>query len=159
MRKSILAAMSLAALLTIVGTLLAFAVSADTNASMQFGRSDLGTGCSPAPPTFCLDDQSFHSVDKIEPGSVKIAAGDAVDFLMDGFHQVAIYEAGTKKKDIDVDLTAFPFVNDSNNLILLGVPTVDETNVVFAEPGKYLVICNIAPHFVEAQMWGWVIVK
>jgi len=26
-------------------------------------------------------------------------------------------------------------------------------------PGKYLVICNITPHFEESQMWGWVIVN
>jgi uncharacterized cupredoxin-like copper-binding protein len=30
--------------------------------------------------------------------------------------------------------------------------------VSFATPGRYLVICNVAPHFRDG-MWAWVIVK
>jgi hypothetical protein len=29
----------------------------------------------------------------------------------------------------------------------------------FATPGKYLMICNVTPHFAFAKMYGWVIVK
>ena len=29
----------------------------------------------------------------------------------------------------------------------------------FTEPGRYLVICTFLPHFADAQMYGWVIVK
>jgi hypothetical protein len=29
----------------------------------------------------------------------------------------------------------------------------------FDQPGTYLVICAIVPHFVEAKMYAWVVVK
>ena len=29
----------------------------------------------------------------------------------------------------------------------------------FDQRGRYLIICTTAPHFVEADMFGWVIVK
>jgi hypothetical protein len=29
----------------------------------------------------------------------------------------------------------------------------------FTEPGRYLVICNLRPHFQEFNMYGWVTVK
>jgi plastocyanin len=126
------------------------------SATMVFGRPDLGSGCSPIDPD--CNDQSFHAVDKIQPGSVTISTGGTVNFVMAGFHQVAIYEAGIKPNDIQVDEDAFPFVNDPNGRIFLGGLRADEV-FVFTEPGKYLVICEIAPHFEEAQMWGWVHVQ
>jgi len=60
--------------------------------------------------------------------------------------------------DIQPDPAAFPFVNDPDGRIFLGGLTADAL-FIFAEPGKYLVICNIAPHFEEAHMWAWVQVK
>ena len=128
------------------------------SATMKFGRPDLGSGCNFP----CVDDASFHAVDKIEPGSVSISAGGTVYFEVIGFHQVAIYEPGIKPKDIEPDDTAFPFVNDADGRIFVGGFNPAATFVdsfTFEEPGKYLVICNITPHFEEAQMWGWVIVN
>ena len=29
----------------------------------------------------------------------------------------------------------------------------------FSAPGKYLVICTFLPHFVEFEMYGWVVVR
>ena len=29
----------------------------------------------------------------------------------------------------------------------------------FSVPGRYLVICNFLPHFVDNDMYGWVIVQ
>jgi plastocyanin len=121
-------------------------------ATMLFGRPDLGSGCNFP----CEDDASFHAVDKIQPGSVAISAGGTVYFDIEGFHQVAIYEPGIAPKDIEP--TGFPFVDDEDGRIFLGAPLAD-TSYTFDEPGKYLVICNVTPHFEEAQMWGWVIVN
>lgn len=100
-----------------------------------------------------MDDASFHAVDKIEPGSVEISPGQTVDFYVDGFHQVAIYAVGTKPKDI---VPAGDFVNDGE--FALGGLTANFSHT-FTQPGKYLVICNITPHFEFANMWGWVIVE
>ena len=41
---------------------------------MQFGRPDLGSGCNFP----CEDDASFHAIDTIQPGAVKISVGDTV---------------------------------------------------------------------------------
>jgi plastocyanin len=123
-------------------------------ATMQFGSPNHGSGCNFP----CEDDASFHSVDQVAPGAVAISAGGTVTFDVQGFHQVAIYAAGTTVKDVESDPAAFPFVNDSDGRIFLGGLTAD-ASFTFAEPGKYLVICNIAPHFEGAQMWAWVQVK
>jgi hypothetical protein len=47
-------------------------------------------------------------------------------------HQPAVFEPGTRPEDVDTSQT---------------------------EPGTYLVICTTLVHFVEAKMYGWVIVK
>jgi plastocyanin len=132
----------------------AVALALPSQATMVFGRPDLGSGCQ-FPD--CVSDKSFHAVDKVAPGSVSIAAGGTVDFDIEGFHQVAIYAPGTKPSDIEADETAFPFVNDDTNRIFLG--GIADASFTFSEPGKYLVICNIAPHFEDSNMWGWVQVK
>ena len=142
-------------LITIVAAAVgpAASTSADTTAVMQFGRPDLGSGCQFP----CEDDHSAHAVDRVAPGAVRIAVGDTVEFDIEDFHQVAIYEPGIRPADIEPDPAAFPFVNDPDARIAVSVPTLDYS-FTFDEPGKYLVICNITPHFVGAQMWGWVVV-
>ena len=124
------------------------------SATVMFGRPTLGSGC-----VFpCLDDASFHAVDAIQPGAVAISDGGSVTFDVQGFHQVAIYGPGITPKDIQPDPAAFPFVADPNGRLLLAPPLTDVT-FTFNEPGTYLVICNVAPHFEDAQMWAWVQVK
>ena len=81
-----------------------------------------------------------------------------MDFAVVGFHQVGIYKPGINPDDIEPVEATFPFVDDDDGRKALGALTLD-FDYKFTEPGKYLVICNIAPHFVEAQMWGWVIVQ
>ncbi len=120
-------------------------------ATMVFGRPDVWSSCNFP----CEDAAPFHAADKIQPGSVSILAGGTVDFDIEGFHQVAIYAAGTRPKDIEPDEATFPFVNDEDRRIFIGGLEAD-ASFTFVEPGKYLVICNITPHFEEAQMWGWV---
>jgi plastocyanin len=100
------------------------------------------------------------------PKTIEIKAGGVVNFAVGGFHQIVIYNPGT---DIgDITLPAFPpnlFVNyQLATAYYVGInpdnanPATDpapETlfngenrleTVSFAEPGVYLVICNVTPH-------------
>lgn len=146
-------------LLLVVASSFPVAAGPPDSAVMEFGR-DLGSGCNPPE---CFDDASFHADDKIVPGAVAISAGGEVTFNINGFHQVAIYEPGTKPADIDTGILLFDFfIDDPNGRVELGLPAFAGPRAetfTFDEPGKYLVICTVLPHFEEAQMWGWVIVN
>jgi plastocyanin len=138
-------------------------------AVMHFGDENAG---SPFPPEE-VHDASYHASDKIVPRMVNIGTGGAVEFHIHPLHQVAIYDAGTNPEDIDLsdpDDLVIPggptipdfLINDPNNRVALSPFTGPaETTWVtlegtFDEPGKYLVICNILPHFVAADMYGYV---
>jgi plastocyanin len=123
--------------------------------TVVFGRTEQGTGC--APP-ICFDDASFHAVDKIIPGGLAVRSGTQVNFDVTGFHAVSIYAPGKTPRDVEVDPSAFPFVNDPAGRIAAGAPLAD-FSFTFAAAGKYLVICDVAPHFEESNMWIWVNVK
>jgi len=125
--------------------------------TMTFGRSSLGTGCSPA--IECFDDASFQAVDKIQPGAISVTAGTTVRFPVDGFHQVAIYEAGTTRDEIQ---PAGFLVDDPVGRVHLGPSPFGgdaSTTFTFQTPGKYLIICNITPHFQFTSMWGYARVR
>jgi plastocyanin len=102
----------------------------------------------------------------------KIKAGGAVNFIIAGLHQVVVYDDGTQPSDISLanqiedptpgDPVLPPLVNDPNGRIYRGpdprllFPNLDRVEVVhFAEPGTYLVICGVVPHFVTG-MYGFV---
>jgi plastocyanin len=140
-----------------IGLALALAVGPVTaaNPTMVYGRPGLGTGC--APGEGCVHDASFHAVDKIAPRTTRVEAGATVDFSVQGFHQVAIFPAGTKPQDVAVDPAAFPFIGNGSGTIHIAPATAD-TTFKFDAPGKYLIICYIAPHFELANMWGYVTV-
>lgn len=130
-----------------------------SSATTTFGNLKAG---SPFPPA--EHDSSFNGEDNIIPRTVVISAGGSVTFDIDGFHQAAVYRAGTTPDDITVP--AFPpesniFVNDANGRVFLGPVGAPSTTSAgtFATPGKYLMICNVTPHFAFANMYGWVIVK
>ena len=85
-------------------------------------------------------------------------------------HQVAVYEPGVTPEDIDVPPFGPPadptfdniFINDGDGLLFpMPPPTVSTTSPAgaFATPGKYLMICNVTPHFLFAKMYGWIEVK
>lgn len=124
-----------------------------TDAVMQFGNPDAGTVYSPPG----AHDQSFHGKDRLIPGTVVIDAGQKVTFRMAPGHRVAIYKDGTRPEDIKVG-TGFFVLDPTNRQALQGVP-VPELYYKFQKPGRYLVICAIRRHFVEANMYGWVIVR
>jgi hypothetical protein len=109
-----------------------------------------------------------------------IRAGGSVTFDMAAFHQVAIYQPGIGTRDVDVsatiDLTAPPpappgtviipdfIIDDANGRLALSgfsFAPMQWTSPpgTFDSPGTYLVICTVLPHFVQAGMYAWVIVK
>jgi plastocyanin len=102
------------------------------------------------------------------PQVATIKAGGTVNFIIAGFHQVTVYADGTQPGDINTALTVPvtqppgpPLINDPNNRIYRGLdPSLqprDRVEVVrFANPGTYLVICGVFPHFVNDRMFGFV---
>jgi plastocyanin len=137
-------------------------------ATIQFGNQ--GTGSPFGPPG--SHDHSFSAPDTLVPQTVVIDQGGTVTFRTYGGHGIAIYEPGVAPGDIDVtDLNPpvagcppQPLIDDATDRITVlgtqvcagGSPTKQFT---FTEPGKYLVICTFLPHFTDAKMYGWVIVR
>ena len=145
-----------------------------SNAVVTFGRENTGTSFPPAE-----HDRSFHAFDKIVPKTVVIAAGGSVTFNVAPFHWVAIYEPGVGPDDLTItpatlDDLAVPFppfvltdfiINDPTNRVVRGpalafAPSTWTTPAgTFDTPGKYLVICQVLPHFAGAKMYAYVDVK
>lgn len=153
---------------------LAKASGVGSSATMEFGEVTHDVG-SPFPPPDGHD-ASGHAQDKVRPRTVIIEAGGSVTFDVGPFHQVSIYDAGTEPEDISIafeSLTApFPIPDflivspagllASDNLttsLTFGTSTWTSPAGTFDTPGKYFVMCRVAPHFLGAQMYGWVIVK
>lgn len=138
-----------------------------STATVQFGRNELG---SPFPPPE-EHDASTHAKDALQPRTVVISAGGTVTFSVASFHKIAIYEPGTTPDEIDTTLlepsgAPFPFppiINDPTGRITRGALALPGPDVAFSwtfdEPGRYLVICEVLPHFAAMGMYGWVIVK
>ena len=109
------------------------------------------------------------------PEVAKIKAGGSVNFIISGLHVLAVYDDGTKPEDISLanlqplaannnPIPLPPVINDTNRRIYRGIdPTLlppagqeDRIEAVqFTEPGTYLVICAILPHFQDG-MFGYV---
>lgn len=135
--------------------------------TVEFGRNELGTAFFPPGE----HDASFHAKDAIRPRAIVIAAGGTVDFVIAPFHKPALYQPGVEPEDIDVTLlepsgAPFPFppvINDPDGRIARGVLNLEGAPMVwtrtFAEPGRYLVICEVLPHFTGGKMYAWVVVK
>lgn len=111
------------------------------------------------------------NIHELIPYITTIKAGGTVNFIIAGFHQVAVYAPGTKPENINTSLQipvpnvppeveVPPLIDDPTNRVYRGpAPTLtglDRTEVVhFPKKGLYLVICAFLPHF-EEGMWGWV---
>jgi len=103
------------------------------------------------------------------PQIAKIKAGGTVNFIISGLHQVAIYDDGTQPGDISLanQIPSAPplppLIDDPNRRIYRGLDPrplfpngLDRVEVVqFDNPGTYLVICTVVPHF-TAGMYGFV---
>lgn len=137
--------------------------------TVAFGRDDVGSPAAPGSG----HDASGHAKDKVVPSTIVLARGGTITFDMGTFHQVAIYGPGTTPEDVDlstiVDLEAGPIVipnfliDDSDAWIENGPFSFEPMSWTsspgtFSEPGRYLVICAVVPHFF-VKMYAWVIVK
>ena len=138
----------------------------DTSATVRFGNDDVGSSF----PPITEHDNSGNGKFNLIPRTVTIAEGGRVTYdilVRFGIHWPALYEAGTTPDDVDV--LAFPLVNDPTGRVDLGTrvaapapgtaATGTWTTPALNEPGRYLVLCNFAPHFTEFNMYGWITVK
>jgi plastocyanin len=113
----------------------------------------------PAPP-------ATHNHHALVPYEVTIQAGGTVNFIISGFHLIAIYDDGTRPEDINPNIltagtTPPGFIADTNHRIYRGVDprTVSQDRIEavnFPKAGTYLVICAVRPHFVNDGMFGYV---
>jgi plastocyanin len=115
---------------------------------------------------------------ELTPQLALIRAGGTVNFIIAGFHHVLVYDDGTKPCDINTSILIAPtnggppLIADPNRRIYRGLdpstipplevpgtPPIraqDRVEVVhFPEPGTYLVICGVLPHFNDG-MFGFV---
>ena len=135
------------------------------NATVSFGawpqpqdRLDLPAGVPPP------------NVHQLIPNVTTIKAGGTVNFIVAGFHNIAIYGNGKTpdsindaiRRDVPNAPPGFPqLIDDPDDRMFRGIASfppvnVDRVEVVqFPEKGRYLVICAFVPHF-EDGMWGWV---
>jgi plastocyanin len=143
------------------------AVGLPSTAVMRFGDPATGSPFNPADG----HDMSVHAKDKLVPRTVVIAVGGTVTFEVAPVHRVAVYDDGTEPSDISLaNLLPAPIlgipnfqIDDANNRLSLqssaGFLAPRTFSHTFTEPGRFLVICITTPHFVNGDMWGWVIVK
>ena len=144
---------------------------APSDAVVRFGNPDAGT------QRFGPEHPTAHAIDNIIPNTVVIRAGGTVTFEVVAPHWVAIYEPGTTPDDIrlipgvtllnHVGPPGPPFIPNfyidepNGRLFLDPAPPFGPPHAVqytFDAPGRYLVICAIAPHF-ALKMYAWVEVK
>jgi hypothetical protein len=137
----------------------------DLRATVRFGNDDVG---SPFPPISEHDNSGSGKFNLI-PRTATISEGGSVTYdilVRFGIHQPAVYEAGTTPDAIEIQ-GPFPFVNDPDGRLAIGPAVSAATGTgtwttpggTFDGPGRYLVLCNFAPHFAEFDMYGWVEVK
>jgi hypothetical protein len=156
-----------------------------SSATVSFGQWDLTTPLD----RFPNNSDRFRNNHTLIPGTVDIKAGGSVNFIISGFHHILIYDDGTKPSDIHYTMTipttvqpGPPLINDPVKRIYRGLdpsvmpqlpgsvvpPTMalqDRVEVVrFPNPGTFLVICGVQPHFVDIAtgeffMFGYVKVK
>jgi plastocyanin len=137
------------------------------NATVSFGAWP-ATGDTPLDRTALPTAPAAPNIHQLLPQTATIKAGGSVNFIVAGFHQIAVYAPGTKPADIDTS-TLIPIpgappvvglIDDPENRIFRGVSpvTVDQDRVEvvhFGKRGTYLVICTVSVHFAD-NMFGWV---
>jgi len=139
------------------------------SATVSFGQ--WSTGLNPALDRFPnLGAPAKPNAHQLIPNEVKIKAGGSVNFIIAGFHHVLVFGDGTLPSQIDVNnvisptaQAAPPLINDPTNRVYRGLdPSLfpqDRVEVVtFPNPGTYLVMCGVRPHFVNDHMFGFVTV-
>jgi len=120
------------------------------------------------------------------PYEVEVDAGGAVSFMIGGLHQILVYGPGRELADVQASAAGLPPIGGVPPLVeyatdrvyrgvdpraLQYVPLAPQPagttghavmdrveSVNFKEPGRYLVVCGVLPHFNEG-MHGYVNVK
>jgi plastocyanin len=99
----------------------------------------------------------------ILPPTIRVAAGGVVNFVVAGFHQIFVYNQNIVPDDIVVPPTGTFIDFDLPDLYYKGLspagaPPTGFSNlnnrvesVFFADPGTYLVICNVRGHFLNGM--------
>lgn len=139
-----------------------------SNATVSFGAWP--SGGDPPLDRFALPAApAAPNVHELFPKVTTIKAGSSVNFIVSGFHLIAIYGPGTKVEDVNAALTSPlpgappdfpPMVDDPINRVYRGLNPLtvnqDRVEVVhFPKRGTYLVVCAFLPHFSDG-MYGWV---
>jgi plastocyanin len=156
---------STAALLAVAGTaFVSVSLSADDKSGPVAVTVSFGAGLNTAQP----GNSANHHV---LPGMIHVQVGGVVNFNVAGFHQIYVYNPGKGPEDI-VPVPGL-FMDDKVGLYYEGlrpaggpppgIPTTTNPSnasnrlesVSFSKPGKYLVLCNVAPHFADG-MWAWI---
>ena len=144
-------------------------------ATMRFGSTHMN-GFAQMAPSALDHNAAGHMVDKVYPHTVVIERGQTVTFESLPVHQIAVYGPGTAPADIRLDPeflddVSTPFgdfpdvlINDPANRRALSPVAFEPMTwtpdaATFAEPGRYLVVCTVIFHYVEAKMYGWVEVR
>ena len=153
------------------------------HATVSFGQWNTD----PALDRFPNNSPRLANNHQLIPGEVTIKSGGAVSFVISGFHHVLVY--GNRKKPADIDRNNLifptiqlgptpgpPLINDPLDRIYRGLdpsvfpmlpgstppqPLQDRVEIVrFQNPGRYLVICGVLPHFFDVasgfMMFGYV---
>jgi plastocyanin len=136
-----------------------------TNATVSFGAWQTD----PPFDRFPSNSPGARNQHQVFPKRIRIKAGDVVNFINSGTHQLIVYDDGTEPDDIDPALTTLStgipadtvLIDDPTNRIYRGPdPTLfprDRIEVVhFPNPGTYLVICGLHDHFFDDGMFGFV---
>ena len=143
----------------------------DGAASVQFGTPDVGSPFPVGPPPIVIHDASPNAQFNMVPRTAVVAAGGAVEFTVGVAgppspqtvpHQVAVCNLGIGPDDVVIANPTALLINDPNCPVVGPTPPSPSGVVVpkqFNDPGRYLVICNLRPHFTEFSMYGWVNVE
>ena len=135
-----------------------------------------------------INSNRFRNIHLVLPFEAEVDAGGAVSFAISGVHQIVIYADGTEFEDLRAAYIVAgspvvagpgvpPLIEYSMGRVFRGLdpraltyavpvtspPTVNLNqdrieSVNFKEPGRYLVVCGVQPHFLE-DMYGYVTVK
>lgn len=138
--------------------------------------STLPTPCPPLDRFLPGGNAAAYNHHSLTPQLATIQAGGTVNFIIGGFHVLAIYDDGVKPSDLDTTLIVPPAVpggpprvpelfNDPTNRIYRGLdpaslpaggPRSDRVEAFkFDKPGLYLVVCAVVSHFNDG-MYGYV---